>query len=280
MDNLSLQQLDKVFASIEIPACPAIVQQVMGEAQKDEPDLKALSRRIASDVGMAAMTIKLANSPLFRSGNPATSVPQAVARLGTRNVVCVVIAIALRNAVPGLPAAQLEHFWNRATAIANAAGVIARRQHGIAADAAYTFALFHDAAIPVLLRRFSEYGALLDAVKQEGLVLCQEEMRRFHCDHMLVGGLLAKNWGLPPAMAQAIRHHHDPELFRLPPQAISAEALSLVAVTLVAEELLARIEGSENDVEPELFLAACQHLGIGAEELHELEEELVVALRE
>ena len=57
----------RVFRTVEILACPGIVTEVMAEAQKDA-DLRRLAVNIAGDIGTSAMTIKLANSPLFRGG--------------------------------------------------------------------------------------------------------------------------------------------------------------------------------------------------------------------
>jgi HD-like signal output (HDOD) protein len=115
--NLSHDELQQTLASIEIPACPAVVTQVMAEAQKDAPDLNVLTRIIVADVGMSAFAIKLANSTLFRRGQATSSVSQALSRLGTRNIVCIVVAVALRNTMSGdIPADVLDRFWNQASA--------------------------------------------------------------------------------------------------------------------------------------------------------------------
>ena len=64
-------ELEEILGAIRIPACPAAVTEVMEEARKEEPQLKVLARIIASDVGMSAMAIKLANSPMFGSASRA-----------------------------------------------------------------------------------------------------------------------------------------------------------------------------------------------------------------
>lgn len=278
-DTLSPEEMEKVLGSFDIPACPAQVMQVMTEAQRDDPDMRKLAGIISSDVGMAAMTIKLANSALFRGNSPISTVPQAVSRLGVRNIVCVVAAAALKSSMSDLPAAQLERFWNRASTMAVGAGLIAGHLYGISRDMAYTFALFHDAAIPVMMRRFKSYQAMLEDVLAQGWPLAQMEMQRFQCDHAIVGALLAKNWGLSELMAKAIRHHHDYQLYNLPEQIIPHEGVSLIAVTQVAEHLAAEILG-ERDVEVgPLFSKALKHLGISEQDLQEIQEELAEILQ-
>lgn len=121
----SQAELEGVLASIRIPACPAIVSEVMFEAQREEPSLKVLTRILSSDVGLSAMAVKLANSPIFGSTAPVRSVQQAVSRLGIGNILNVVIAAALRNASEHPPTPLMERFWSRASTLALAAGVLA-----------------------------------------------------------------------------------------------------------------------------------------------------------
>jgi HD-like signal output (HDOD) protein len=64
--SLTHAELESALAAVRIPAYPAVVAEVMREAQKDDPQVKVLSRIIASDVGMSAMAVKLANSPMLR----------------------------------------------------------------------------------------------------------------------------------------------------------------------------------------------------------------------
>ena len=66
----SQAELEGVLANIRIPACPATVNEVMFEAQREDPSIKVLTRILSSDVGMSAMAVKLANSPIFGSAAP------------------------------------------------------------------------------------------------------------------------------------------------------------------------------------------------------------------
>ena len=273
-------EFERVLASIEIPACPDVVMQVMAEVQKDEPDINRLAHIIASDVGMSAMTLKLANSALFNRGAAVSSVPHAVARLGTGNIQNIVVASGLRASMSGLPDALLEKFWDRAAVLAVAAGLVARRQYGISSDSAYTFALFHDAAVPVMMRRFKPYAALLEKAQSEGGNLCAIEQEHFSCSHDVVGALLARNWGLPAVISLAIRFHHDPDVFGLPESALPREALPLIAVTHVAEYLTAEIlEEADTDVGPVMYAKALAYLGVTEADASELRDDLEQALR-
>ncbi len=279
--ELSNEDLEQVFKTIDIPACPAMVAQVMAEAQKDVPDLKKLAKSIAADVGMSAVAIKLANSPLFRVGPPVSNVLKALERLGTRNTVCVVVAVALRATMAGMSPAFIEVFWNKTAALALAAGLIARRQYGISPDMAYTYALFHDAGIPLMMRRYPEYEKVLNECHTSGRLIIEAEDEYFPCTHPVIGSLLVRNWGLPPMVGQAIRFHHEPDVYDLPEKTLPGGAVSLIAVTHIAEHLANDLDGEiDLEVGPVLFERALAHLGIDGNEMEELREALLTARSE
>lgn len=279
--ELTHDQLQKVISTIDIPVCPAIVAKAMAEAQKDEPDLRMLADLITADPGMSAAALKLANSVLYRSSSPISSVRTAVERLGTKIVVCVVVGVALRSSVDGLPAAWLDQFWRRATQAAVVSSLVARRQFGISPDAAYTYALFHDAAIPMMMKRFKEYEQVMATAKTDGKMLVDAENTYFPCTHPVVASLMVKNWGLPAILGQAIRFHHEPDIYELPDQTLPGSALSLIAVTQIAEHLTAEVLGERDfEVGTDLFEKALAFIGISENELDEFRQRVALALEE
>ena len=277
--ELSHDDLQKVMSTVDIPTCPTMLSDAMKEAQKDEPELKRLADIIASDAGMSAAALKLANSPLFGSSRIA-GVRKALERLGTRNTVCVIVASALRNSISGLPAAWLEQFWKRTMLLAMSASLIARRLYGISPDAAYTYALFHDAAVPLMMRRFPEYADVLAKCRQEGLMLNDAEADYFPCTHPIIGSLLTRNWGLPSLLGQAIRFHHEKDAYDLPDRTLPGGALSLIAVTQVAEHLLGEVLDDDIEVGQYLFERALDFLGISGDDLDDLRSRVTLAIED
>ena len=277
--TLSHEDLQKVMSTVDIPSCPAVVSSAMAEAQKDEPDLRRLATLISNDPAMSAAALKLANSPLYRSGSRISGVRQAVERLGTKNVVCIVVSVALRSSISGLPSAWLEKFWKRNTQLALAAAMIARRQFGISPDAAYTYTLFHDAAVPLMMKRFPEYGRVIEKAMADGVFLVDAESEYFPCTHPIVGSLLVRNWGLPSILGSAIRFHHESDVYELPDKTLPGGALSFIAVTQVAEHISHEILGEvDYEVGDDLYKKALGHLGIGDDELDDLYAQVAEAI--
>jgi len=276
--ELSHEDMEKVLKTIDIPTCPAMVTQVMAEAQKDVPDIKKLAKSISADVGMSAVTMKLANSPLFRVGPPVTSVLKALERIGTRNTVCVVVAVALRAAMAGVSSGFIEKFWSKSATLAMAAGLIARRQYGISPDAAYTYALFHDAGIPLMMRRYPDYEKVMQECHATGRFIIEAEDQYYPCTHPIIGSLLVRGWGLPQLVGQAIRFHHERDVYDLPDKTLPGGAVALIAVTQIAEHLANEMDGEVDlEVGTALYERALAHFGIQEEDIEDLREAIETA---
>lgn len=276
--SLNSEQLAADLAAIRIPACPAVVTEVLKETRKDDPDFKVLARIISSDVGMSAMAVKLANSPMFGSAARVKSVQQAISRLGTRNILNIIVAAALRSSIDGLPADFLEHFWDMAAARALCAGLLARKHVGIPPEDAYTYGLFQNAAVPVLMQHFPGYAELYASAGEHGDPLVALEREHVHSDHAVVGWLLARNWGLPAKIASAIQHHHNPERYILPEDELPSNALALIAVTQIAEFIIAELGGAAHGVNQRTFEDARSFLGTADHDLDEFREIVAAAL--
>lgn len=238
--------LGKTLLDIGIPPCPAILNQINNEMRKEEPDFKKLESAISSDVALAAGLVALANSPFFSLRTHVRSVREALQMLGLAAVSRATAALIFRKMFPHAQA--LERFWDGSARIARLSGWLAGRQElalGVAADEAYTFGLFRDCGIPVLVTRFSQYvKALNEANVDERSEFTAIEDARCGINHAAVGGLLAQAWWLPDEVSSAIRLHHDYRLMKsemdLPLCSASAR---LVAIAQVAEYLLQRHTG-------------------------------------
>jgi hypothetical protein len=82
-------------------------------------------------------------------------------------------------------------------------------------------------------------------------------------------------------VGQAIRFHHEPDVYDLPDKTLPGGAVSLIAVTHIAEHLANDLDGEiDLEVGPVLFERALAHLGIDGNEMEELREALLTARSE
>lgn len=266
-------QLDALLESslkdIGIPPRPSILERIADEMRKTEPDYKRLAAVIGTDVGLAASLIKTANSPFFGYRSRVRSANEALMMLGLDVASRALAGIILRKIFPA--SLQLERFWDASARIARLSGWLAQYlgNHKLRADDAYTFGLFRDCGIPVLLMRFPDYRRILaeaNADASHGFTAVEES--HLPTNHAMVGCMLAQNWWLPEETCLAIRHHHDAAIIAtsatLPPLASRYR----IAVTQFAEHLLQRHTGlSQTHEWPKLGAACLQLLEIEENEI-------------
>jgi HD-like signal output (HDOD) protein len=196
---------------IGIPPRPAILTRIESEIHKDEPDFKLLADIIGSDVSLAASVIKVSNSAYFGFGKQVRSVLDALLVLGLKLTVNTIAGISLQKAFPNVP--DLEKFWDASARTARVSGWLARRLKGrirFRPEDAYTFGLFRDCGIPVLMIPFPEYRQILkQAESEKDRLYTAVEDELLSINHAIVGADMAEDWRLPADICAGIRYHHD-----------------------------------------------------------------------
>lgn len=226
--------LANALARIEIPPRPAILDQVMAEMQSDEPDFRKLSALIMSDVGLSAGLIKTANAPIFGFRTKAATVREALTMLGLVMVLRTVAAHAVREVLPETPA--LKGFWDTSARVAHLCGWLSRElgiQYGVRPQDAFTFGLFRDCGIPVLMKTHPGYEAIYAAARSaEDRPFTEVERAQLQLDHALVGSVMARSWYLPDPLCDALRYHHQ-----LTAPELSVAGQRMAALAMLAEWL-------------------------------------------
>ncbi len=266
---------ERAIIDVGIPPCPIILNRFMDEAEKDEPDYHRLAAIISTDVGIAAGLIKTANSPYFGMRQRVRSVNEALAVLGLNTASRAVAGIVLRNAFPHVK--NLERFWDASARIARLSGWLAQRLEirGLRADDAYTFGLFRDCGIPVLLGRFPTYEALLVVANQDAERSFTEiEDAELPTNHAMIGCILAQSWWLPEEICLAIRNHHDVAELESATSSLPMLSRRLIATAQLAEHILQQQVGLSLTQEWIKLGDAClQILDLNEEQLEALSTE-------
>jgi HD-like signal output (HDOD) protein len=239
--------IDALIRSIAIPPRPALLAEVQSEMDADDPDPGRIAQLIGRDVALTAGVLRNVNSPFYALSRRADSPAEAIALLGLRQVGVLVTGFALRQAMTG-ERAQLTRFWDVSGKRSYALSRLAQGLRGVAPDTAQSFGLFCDVGIPLLMQRFGDYGATLkvaNATESRGFT--EVEQGAHQTDHALVGALMARAWGLPRIVCDAIRLHHDYAIFH--DSAVDDGVQRLVAMGLVAEFAIQRFARMNESVE-------------------------------
>jgi len=254
VDNL----IERSILDIGIPPCPVILERFMVEARQDEPDFKRLASVIGTDVGLSAGLIKTANSSYFGMRQRVRSVNEALVILGLKTASRAVAGLVLSKAFPNV--ANLERFWDASARIALLSGWLAQHLNipGLRAEDTYTFGLFRDCGIPVLLGRFPHYGnVLMTANGDVTRGFTEVEGVELPTNHAMVGCLLAQNWWLPEEICLAIRNHHDLAALESIDSKLPVLSRRLIAIAQLAEYIVQQQLGLSLTQEWTKLGAAC-----------------------
>lgn len=233
------READKIVRELGIPPCPAVLTKLLREVREDEPDYNKASNLISTDVGLSAAMLKTVNSPFFGLRTKATSVNQALQLMGLRNTVEIVTGLLLRQAFPVGDNSAMDSFWQTSSGIAEAASQLALPLGIKNRDEAYTFALFRDCGIPLMLGKFPGYANFMKVSHLDnGRAITADEIEEFGVDHASLGARLAQSWQLPEETSVAIQTHHDYVL--LQGGSVPEEPCRLVALVLAAEWIYTR----------------------------------------
>jgi putative nucleotidyltransferase with HDIG domain len=243
------------------PALSESRERLLSVISKDNVATADIVSAVESDVALIIAVMRLANDACGSSERVETVVeavdrltPQAVQGLASR-----VRTFDFFERSSGWDTAP-ERFRLHALATQQAADRLAAEVGYEHRDRLTVTSLLHDVGKLVLVHAYPGYVA---DVQNGGLTpekRIHHERRELGVDHALVGGVLARRWGLPPAIATVIERHHN------------ADAAGEAAFVRLADMLAHYAHGAP--VSPAEMLSCARALGLGPEELRRVMYEL------
>ncbi len=282
------QELQRAILEIGIPPRPDILTHLDAEARKDSPDYRQIEKLISADVGISAALIKTINSPLYGLRTKVSSVHQAISMLGMSSVTRVVTGLALRSISPGSPVAELERFLESSAQTALVTSYIAKMLGNVNSDHAFTFGLFQNCGILLLITRRPGYKKILELAKRSpDRIMTHIEIDHLGISHAYIGSLMAKEWGLGEAITEAIWHHHDYNEIKVRPGKDApesphlAETQDLIALGMLAERAIQYNKVFEHSAE---WISggriALEHFGFSEDNFHNIAQKVQEVLSE
>ena len=260
---------EQTIKGITIPPRPVILEHVQEEMRKEEASLKRLGKLISADVSLSASLMKISNSAYFGIRTKVHSVDQALTMLGLNVASRAIAAACMRQSFPLTP--PLVRFWKGSAQIAALSGWLAKNnpKSMLPADVAYTFGLFRDIGIAILLLRYPRYVETLASANHETeRSFTDVEQRDFGTDHARVGYVLAMNWNLPEDICLSIRSHHELQAMDQAESGVPLASQYLIATSQTAEHILHCITGLSSTSEWKKIGPACLRiLGLSEDEL-------------
>lgn len=192
-----------------LPVIDQIGMRVRCVVGSGDFDLREVETLINQDPVLAAAVMRGANSAFYRGIHKVTTVGDAVARIGARQVANLVLLETQRkNFTSGTPELRemFRALWRHSVACAAGSEWLARRLrfHEIA-DHAFVAGLLHDLGKLLLLRVIDELQSEDPDAGRITERLTRELLESFHADR---GAMLMQAWELPEIYCHVAREHH------------------------------------------------------------------------
>src|SRR6201995_5302236 len=178
--------------------------------ENGEPSTADVVSAVEAEVALAVTVLRLANRVDGKVRGRVESAVKGVEVLSPRNVHSIASKARTfdffeRTAVwQGIP----ERFRLHAVATQRAADRLARELGYEARDRLMLTSLLHDIGKLVLVHAYPGYPRQIHGDARTPEERIQRERRELGVDHALVGGVLARRWGLPKSIASVTERHH------------------------------------------------------------------------
>ncbi|MHB1860435.1 MAG: HDOD domain-containing protein [Solirubrobacteraceae bacterium] len=205
------RRLTNAFEALEhFPALVASRDRLLTLVSKDNVATAEIVAAVESDVALMVGVLRLANRDHGSRGKLET-IPSAVDRLSGAAVSALARSARTFDFFErsGAWEAAPERFRLHALGTQHAADRIASEVGYEQRDRLTVTSLLHDVGKLVLIHAYPGYPEQVhrDAATPEARL--HQERRELGIDHALVGGVLARRWGLPASIAKVIERHHN-----------------------------------------------------------------------
>jgi putative nucleotidyltransferase with HDIG domain len=208
------RRLTAAFEALE--AYPVLVEsrnRILRLFEDSEPSAADVITAVEGDVALAVTVVRLANAVEGPSQGRVDSAVSGIEVLTLPTVHAIASRARTfdffeRTAVwQGIP----ERFRLHAVATQRAADRLAREINYEDRDRLMITSLLHDIGKLVLIHAYPGYPSQVHGDARTPEDRLQRERRELGVDHALVGGVLARRWGMPRSIASVIERHHAEE---------------------------------------------------------------------
>lgn len=188
-----------------IPVQADIISGIIRLDVESNSCFRELDNFVRSDQGVAALVLRVVNSPLYSRGKQIATIPLAISVLGF-NVVRSLAMLAFSRSFFSKTRNELfrTHLWQHSLLTALAGQTICQSlgQAGFK-DEAFIAGLMHDTGKVLLFTHdTTRYLQVLAMVLEQGYSSAQAEREVFGCDHCEVGREAVRQWKLPEHFAE------------------------------------------------------------------------------
>ena len=212
VDDKQQRMADLISRAPKLSASFHILPRLLALLDDSNAGCDDLAEIIRIDPALTAAVFRVSNSATIAGGQRAKTLPEAVGRLGMRDVYRVVLEIVTAPALRGKEATLIGRvdLWRHSLATAVAAQTLAQHLTTEDAEVVFSAALLHDIGKTLLVRAGNaHYVKLLEYCAASSVSVEYAEREEYGFDHAELGAQLLRSWKFPEQISAAVGGHHN-----------------------------------------------------------------------
>jgi len=193
--------------------------EIMRRIDDDNFSIDSLVQQISNDIGLTTSILKMANTHRFSMHGGIASVHDAVMLIGFKQIRDMVYLAGTMNSIPQHNLSQFSYinFWRHSIGVGVCAKVLAKhvlsKEFGVSPDIAFISGMLHDIGqLALAVAAPNEFHQVMDYRASHDCRGFEAEQAVLGMDHAQIGSHLAKKWGFPQIIYDAIEKHHMPDV--------------------------------------------------------------------
>ena len=201
------------YQEIKLPEIPSTVFELNEVIANPLASADDIARVVSKSPSLAAILLKIVNSPVYAFPAKIDTISRAVTLIGTQEISGLALGISAISIFKDIPEDMIDMhlFLKHSLACAIISRVLCAYKNITQTEQLFVSGLLHDIGRLVLYKYYPEQAKIiLIRAESSKELLHQEEKKGIGCTHTDIGRDLLKKWKIPFSIENNLFYHHNP----------------------------------------------------------------------
>jgi HD-like signal output (HDOD) protein len=201
------------YQEIKLPEIPSTVFELNEIIANPLASADDIARVVSKSPSLAAILLKIVNSPVYAFPAKIDTISRAVTLIGTQEISGLALGISAISIFKDIPEDMIDMhlFLKHSLVCAMISRVLCAYKNITQTEQLFVSGLLHDIGRLVLYKYYPEQAKkILIRAESSKELLHQEEKKGIGCKHTDIGRDLLKKWKIPFSIENNLFYHHNP----------------------------------------------------------------------
>jgi len=224
------------YQGIKLPEIPSTVFELNEVIANPLASAEDIAQVVSKSPSLAAILLKIVNSPLYAFPTKIDTIPRAVTLIGTQEISSLALGINTISIFKDIPEdlVDMHLFLKHSLACAIISRVLCAYKNIAQTEQLFVSGLLHDIGRLILYKYYPEQAKkILIRAESSKELLHEVEKKGIGCQHTDIGRDLLKKWKIPFSIENNVFYHHNPS---------SANSLTYATIVHLADIIAHSLE--------------------------------------